>query len=92
MMLLMLLSWLPWLLFGGAVLFLGLRAVRAVESRGEANAELLALRERLQLLEETVAEQGESLRRLSDGQEFTQRLLLERTRAEGKPSTSGPDV
>jgi hypothetical protein len=78
MLLMILIGWLPWLLLGGAGLWLGFRAVRALERRGPANTELTALRERLQLLEETVAEQGEALRRVTDGQEFTQRLLLER--------------
>ena len=90
MLLMMLLAWLPWLLLGGAALFLGFRAVRAFERRGAANAELVALRERLQLVEDTVAEQGEAVRRLADGQEFTQRLLGERTRAEGKAERSTP--
>ena len=83
-------GWLPWLLIGGAGLWLGFRAVRALERRGAANPELTALRERLQLLEDTVTEQGEAVRRLADGQEFTQRLLLERGRTDDKPEKSAP--
>ena len=83
-------GWLPWVLLGGAGLWLGFRAVRALERRGTANPELAALRERLQLLEDSVAEQGEALRRVTDGQEFTQRLLLERTRAEDRAEKSEP--
>lgn len=85
-----LIGWLPWLLLGGAGLWLGFRAVRALERRGPASAELTALRERLQMLEDTVTEQGERVRRLADGQEFTQRLLLERGRAEDKPEKRAP--
>jgi hypothetical protein len=73
-----LLTSLPWLLLGGGGLWLGVRAVRALEQRGAANPELTALRERVQLLEEQVTEQGEAVRRLTDGQEFTHQLLLER--------------
>ena len=83
-------GWLPWVLLGGAGLWLGFRAVRALERRGTTNPELAALRERLQLLEDSVAEQGEALRRVTDGQEFTQRLLLERTRAEDRAEKSEP--
>lgn len=68
-----------------------LRAVRALERRGIASTELTALRDRLQMLEDQVTEQGEAVRRLTDGQEFTQRLLLERARSEpiekGTPAT-----
>jgi hypothetical protein len=81
-LMMVLIGWLPWLLLGGAGLWLGARAVRALERRGPANAELTTLRERLQMLEDQVTEQGEAVRRLTDGQEFTQRLLLERARPE----------
>jgi hypothetical protein len=87
MLMMFLLGWLPWLLLGGAGLWLGFRAVRALERRGTANPELAALRERLQMLEDVVTEQGESVRRLTEGQEFTQRLLLERGRTEGSEPT-----
>ena len=79
MMLMMLVAWLPWLLLGGAALFLGLRAVRALERRGTATVDPPALGERVQALEDMVAEQAESLRRIAEGQEFTQRLLMERS-------------
>ena len=42
------------------------------------------------MLEDQVTEQGESVRRLTDGQEFTQRLLLERARPEGEQEKSTP--
>jgi hypothetical protein len=90
MLLMILFGWLPWLLLGGAGLWLGFRAVRALERRGPANAELTALRERLQMLEDQITEQGEAVRRLTDGQEFTQQLLLERGRTDDKPEKSAP--
>jgi hypothetical protein len=84
-------GWLPWFLLGGVGLWLGLRAVGALEGRGIASTELTALRDRLQMPEDQVTEQGEAVRRLTDGQEFTQRLLLERARSEpiekGTPAT-----
>jgi hypothetical protein len=85
-----LLGWLPWLLLGGAGLWLGFRAVRALERRGNASPELTALRERIQILEDQLTEQGEAVRRLTDGQEFTQRLLLERARPGEKEEKSTP--
>ena len=91
MLLMFLIGWLPWLLLGSAALLLGFRAVRAFERRGTANAELTALRDRIQLIEDTLAEQGESVRRIADGQEFTQRLLLQRTVAGEKSATSAPE-
>jgi hypothetical protein len=90
MLLMFFIGWLPWLLLGGVGLWLGLRAVRALERRGTASTELTALRERLQMLEDQVTEQGEAMRRLTDGQEFTQRLLLERASVEGKQEKSTP--
>jgi hypothetical protein len=90
MLLMILLGWLPWMLLGGAGLWLGFRAVRALERRGTASTELTALRERLQMLEDQLTEQGEAVRRLTDGQEFTQRLLLERGRTDDKPEKSAP--
>ncbi len=85
-----LLSVLPWLLLGGAGLWLGFRAVRALERRSTANPELTALRERLQMLEDQITDQGEAVRRLTDGQEFTQRLLLERGRGGEKEEKNTP--
>jgi hypothetical protein len=83
-------GWIPWLLIGGGGLWLGLRAVRALERRGASGPELTALRERLQMLEDQLSEQGEAVRRLTEGQEFTQRLLLERARPGGAEEKSTP--
>ena len=92
MLLMMLIAWLPWILLGGAALFLGLRAVRALERRGTPRVDLTTLSERLQTLEDTVAEQGESLRRVAEGQEFTQRLLVERAASDTKAPKSSPAI
>ena len=78
MLFLMFMAWLPWLLLGTGVLLLGLRAVRAFERRNVASAETVALRERVQQLEELVAEHGEELKRVADGQQFAERLLADR--------------
>ena len=85
MLLLMLVAYLPWLLFGGGLLYLGVRAVRALERRSTGSAELTALRERLESLEETVSAQAEAVRRVEDGQQFTDRLLAERSGAARRP-------
>jgi hypothetical protein len=90
MLLMFVIGWLPWLLLGSAGLWLGFRAVRALERRGTASTELTALRERLQMLEDQLTEQGEAVRRLTDGQEFTQRLLLERARPVEREEKSTP--
>ena len=81
MLLMMLVAYLPWLLFGGGLLYLGVRAVRALERRSTASAELTALRERVEMLEETVSTQAEAMRRVEEGQRFTDRLLAERSGA-----------
>ena len=79
MLLMMLVAYLPWLLFGGGLLYLGVRAVRALERRSTASAEFTALRERVEMLEETVSTQAEAMRRVEEGQRFTDRLLAERS-------------
>jgi hypothetical protein len=86
MLLLMLIGYLPWLLFGGGLLYLGVRAVRALERRSTANTELTTLRERLDLLEETVSAQADAMRRVEDGQRFTERLLADRSGSALRPA------
>lgn len=78
MWILMLLAWLPWLVLGGGVLMLGLRGIRAYERRNVASTETLALSDRVKHLEDLVAEQGEELKRVADGQHFAERLLADR--------------
>ena len=84
MLLMVLFAWLPWLLLGTGALYLGVRAVRALERRaaggggGGAGGELAALRDRVQALEAVMEAQADELRRVSEGQQFTERLLAER--------------
>ena len=86
----MLLAWLPWLLLGGAGLYLGVRAVRAFERRGSAHAELAAIRERLLALEETVTAQAQELHHLAEGQQFAERLLTERAPIDRHAASADP--
>jgi len=58
--------------------YLGVRLVRAFERRSAARHEIAALEERMLRLEESAAETNERLERLSEGQEFTSRLLSDR--------------
>lgn len=78
MLLILALTWLPWLLLGSGALYLGVRVVRALERRGVANKELAELRDRVQSLEDTLAVQSQEMQRLADGVQFTERLLTER--------------
>lgn len=78
-LLVQLLFWLVPLLLGGAVLYLGLRFVRAFERRGTYRGELAALQERVARLEEDLGRATSDVERLAEAQRFTQRLLSERT-------------
>ena len=88
--------WLPLLLLGGGGAFLGgavilgLRAVRALERRATTDADLAALGERVQALEDTLEAQSEEMRRLADGVRFTERLLSERTTGDESRGGSPP--
>jgi hypothetical protein len=64
---------------GGAG-YLAWRAVRALEAKGASAPELVALRERVELLEEQLEAQNAELRRVADGQQFTEKLLENRAR------------
>ncbi len=76
----------PILVVGGALRLL-LRYVRAVERRGVDQGDgPAALRERLQRLEEECGRAEERIERLEEGQQFMQRLLMERS--SGTPPTS----
>ena len=81
MFLMMLVAYLPWLFFGGGLLYLGVRVVRAMERRGVSSGELVALRARVDLLEESLNTQSEAMRRMEEGQRFTERLLAQRSSA-----------
>jgi len=75
---LILLGFAPWIIVLGGAFYLGLRLVRAVEHRAAARAEVVALTERMLLLEENLSAMGERLERVTEGQEVTTRLLAER--------------
>lgn len=81
----------PFVVLVSAVLFVAVllllvasRAIRASERRSSALAEVTDLRERLHALEDTVAAQEQALNRLTEGQQFTERLLTERA-GQGTP-------
>jgi hypothetical protein len=71
-----------WPLFLIAVLggggYLALRAIRAFERRGTSAPEFVALSERVELLEQQLDAQTAELRRLAEGQQFTERLMADR--------------
>jgi len=81
----------PVLIIGavGGAGYLALRAVRAFERKAGASNELEMLRGRLELLEMQLEEQSNELRRVSDGQRFTERLLSDRA---GAPLPPDEDV
>jgi hypothetical protein len=74
----LLVGWAPYLAFGGGVLYLGTRYVRAVERRGVSRAEIAGLTERLARLEEAVANVADDVGRVEEGQSFATRVLTER--------------
>ena len=82
MLLMLLIGWLPWLVLGAVAAYLGLRLVRAIERRGPATTEITDLRERVKQLEDAFAQQSEEVRRVAEGQQFTQALLADRTTRE----------
>jgi len=67
-----------WLGLLGAGAYLGFRYVRARERRGHA-AELDALRGQVRQLQDTVDSLQTDLRRVQEGQDFTARLLSDRS-------------
>ena len=62
----------------GCAGYLALRAVRALERRGNAPPDLVALQERVELLEQQLEAQSEEIRRVTEGQQFTELLLSDR--------------
>jgi hypothetical protein len=86
----------PGYIFGTAIVFWGVvlgggayavrRFLRAYEGRAGSEAELTALRDRVTALEESLDTVQGSLERLSAGQEFTTRLLGERSGPGERPS------
>lgn len=74
----LLLAYAPWILGLGGGLYLGWRAVRALERRASSRKELDEANERILRLEESIAGLTDQMSKLADGQEFTTRLLSER--------------
>ena len=77
MWMLMLMGWLPWLVLGSAAFFLGWRAVRALERRGDATEEITGMWERIETLEATVTSQESELQQLLERQQFVERVVAE---------------
>jgi len=65
------------LLIGGTA-FVVAQGVRAAQRGSGGGREIEALKERTLLLEQRLAELGENVERIAEGQEFTTRLLLGR--------------
>ncbi len=59
--------------------YLAWRAVRALERRTTPAADVVALQERVEQLEQQLDTQSAELRRLAEGQQFTERLLADRS-------------
>jgi len=78
-------TWLPGLLFLGAFIYLGARFVQAMEKRAAAQEDVRALEKRVSQLEDALADASANLQRLSEGQEFTTRLLTERASEQNEP-------
>ena len=75
----MILSVLPWLAVIGGGGYLALRFIRAFERRGATQEELNALRSKVAELEGQLESMQEHVDRLSEGQDFTTRLLSNRS-------------
>jgi hypothetical protein len=73
--------------FWGGILYLGLRAVRALEARGVGSGELADLRSRVARLEEDLGTMSGEVREIAEGQRFTTALLAER---KGEPRPPAP--
>jgi hypothetical protein len=76
------------LIVPGSVFYLALRWIRANERRLADHNENTALKERVALLEDAVTDLTTQLERLTEGQQFTTRLLEERQPAGAPPQTS----
>lgn len=61
--------------FGG---YLALRAVRALEQRGQRTSDVLKLSARVDYLESQVEAQASELTRIAEGQRFAEQLLAGR--------------
>ncbi|HKG91898.1 MAG TPA: hypothetical protein VKA84_08415 [Gemmatimonadaceae bacterium] len=72
--------------FWGGMIYLGLRAVRALEARGAARDEIADLRARVARLEEDLGTMNAEVGQIAEGQRFTTALLTER---KGEPRPPG---
>jgi hypothetical protein len=82
-----LLAWAPWLIAIGGGLYLGLRAVRALERRQHSDPDIADLRAEIARLEVKLAESDVEIARLRESEEFTSRLVHDR-RGAGSPPTA----
>lgn len=89
---LFLMAWALKLLIPAGLFVLGFRAVRALERRSTASAELVALRERLQAVEDAMADQGQEIQRIAAGQDFTEKLLSQRAPGASGASSGPPAI
>ena len=74
------------MLFGlgimGSAFYLGFRFLRAFEARGGNRTELEELRSRLARIEESMESMGTDVERIAEAQQFTTKLLGDRTPAD----------
>jgi hypothetical protein len=74
----LLVSWAPWIVLGGAGAYFARRYVRAIEGRSVASAEIAELRERVSQLEESIAGVSKDVERIGAGHEFMSELLSDK--------------
>lgn len=82
-----LLSMLFWIAVIGGGFYLALRFLRAFENRGSAGPELQDMRKRMAQLEESFESMNKRVEQIGESQEFTTRLLTDRSSAEPKRET-----
>ncbi|MGH7500359.1 MAG: hypothetical protein ACREL7_01245 [Longimicrobiales bacterium] len=85
-----LLSLVFWVVVIGGGIALAVRFLRAYEKRGNDRGEIADLREKLTRLEESIEGVTSQVQRVAEAQQFTTRLLTERTELQRgtQPSTS----
>lgn len=79
----------PIVLFGGTAVYLGLRFTRAAERRGHSRTELTELGDRVARIEDALASLATEVQRISDAEQFTSRLLHERSAQQSPPRPGG---
>jgi hypothetical protein len=68
-----------WIVILGGGFYLAIRLVRALESRNSGGPELDDMRRRMSQLEDAYDAMNRKVERIGESQEFTTRLLTERT-------------